>query len=83
MTLRKDFILTLQFYRDDEGTLCLLQTNKDGTLGDDFLSMGLFGTELANSELLDHSDLRGLRSFCNQFIESSIRREALEGEETR
>ena len=60
-------IYTLRFYRDNEGTLCLDEIAKGGSL-DDGGSMYLFGLNLAESKFLDRKDKDALAELCMAFI---------------
>lgn len=70
LDLEPKYILSLQFYRDEDGTLCLHQMTGEGDLSDT-MSMYALGIQLKANDLLDGYDKNGLKAFCKAFLDDS------------
>lgn len=64
---KRKAIYSIQFYRDESGVLCMLETGQGGSIND-YFSMGKFGHDLAKSELLDGDEKRALKSLCESYL---------------
>jgi hypothetical protein len=62
-------IYSIQFYRDKQGTLNMLETCQGGKL-DDWLSMGIFGDHIAKSKLLNKKEKKAFAVFCKGFLQT-------------
>lgn len=68
--LQEKYILSLQFYRDEDGTLCLHQVTGEGSLSDT-MSMYALGLQLRKNNFLDDHDKNGLKGFCKAFLDDN------------
>lgn len=60
-------IYSIQFLYDETDTPRCVETANDGRLPD-FMSMNLFGHQVAESKLLDEIDKERLASFCRAYL---------------
>lgn len=75
---KRKAIYSIQFYKNKQGTLNMLETCQGGRL-DDWLSMDLFGDYIAESKLLNKKEKNSFAIFCKAFIDTHSSQEGKEG----
>lgn len=70
--LKEDFIYNLQFYFNEEHrVICLDETANESEHGlKDYLNMRFLGHEVANSDILDKENKKGLKIFCQGYLKA-------------